>query len=621
MRSLNPVPPPPAAPGSRYDRVVQCIAWLAGWECIAAGFALQPVYRDRTELLWQVAWLALGPVVWMVRFGAAPGAMVAGGLPPENQWGQCSPGADPASTGTRSGRWRAGLLAAGVGALSFGVSALVGHWVGDLPPSIHDEYSYLFQAETFLTGRVSVPCPQVLPELFDQIHVLNDGVRASRYFPGTGLWMAPFVAWGDPAVGQWLAGALAAMCVFAAARELAGDLAGVVSGLVIALSPGAALFHNRLLSHSPTLLGLTLFFWAYFRWQRTQRSRWGVVAGCALSLAMLCRPLTAAAMALPFGIAVVLPALRGGSWREACRRSLARAVPVALPVAIALAGLYGFNRSITGNGWESPYSRYNRVYSPRHAYGFHNVSRAASRPQQRWMRDYDAWARELTWELALEQCETRWEACWRQTLGVLPIAILSVAALLWIPQPPPGTGLLIASAISLHMAYVPYWFVGIDGWHYVFESLAVWGLLAGLASARAISIWIRERRLLAPVWLAGLFAISWGCTYVPAGAREETRFARSLRGMQAARREFARFHRLVEEKAIQRPALVLVEQPPGNIHIDFVVNSPRLDGAVIVGRYDPQSMNLDEIRKAFPERALYVFRERNWSLTPLDEAE
>jgi hypothetical protein len=79
---------------------------------------------------------------------------------------------------------------------------------GDLPPDIHDEYSYLFQAKTFLAGRLSFPSSPRMPELFDQMHVLNEGRFASRYFPGVGLWLAPFVALEHPYWAEWLAAAL-----------------------------------------------------------------------------------------------------------------------------------------------------------------------------------------------------------------------------------------------------------------------------------------------------------------------------------------------------------------------------------------------------------------------------
>ncbi len=188
-----------------------------------------------------------------------------------------------------------------VATVSLGASLAVGAHFDDLPPAYHDEYSYLFQARTFLAGRVSYPS-HVAARLFDQMHVLNEGQFASRYFPGAGLWMAPFVAAGHPYWGHWLAGALCAVLMFWIGRELAGDAGGLIAGLLTALSPGMALFSNLLLAHHPTLVGLGVFVLGFLRMVRSASWGWGFVSGTGLAFAMICRPMTAGGVALPFGI-------------------------------------------------------------------------------------------------------------------------------------------------------------------------------------------------------------------------------------------------------------------------------------------------------------------------------
>ncbi|MFN9938755.1 MAG: hypothetical protein ACK56I_04710, partial [bacterium] len=102
-----------------------------------------------------------------------------------------------------------------------------------LPPAYHDEYSYLLQAETFLSGRISFPAQQVCPELFHQIHVLNQPRTASRYFPFTGLWVTPFLAAGFPIVGHWLAGGIACVFFSLTLRHLTSRIAALAGGLLI----------------------------------------------------------------------------------------------------------------------------------------------------------------------------------------------------------------------------------------------------------------------------------------------------------------------------------------------------------------------------------------------------
>ena len=173
---------------------------------------------------------------------------------------------------------------------------------GSLPPAFHDEYSYLFQARTFAEGQWVNTSHTSAARLFDQMHVLNDeGVFASRYFPGVGAWMAPFVAWGKPTWGHFLAGLITAVAILGVGRELAGNGVGLLAGLLTAAAPGMALFSNLLLSHHPALAGLSVFVYGFLRMQRSGTAVFGLVAGFGLTLAMLCRPLTAAAMGLPFG--------------------------------------------------------------------------------------------------------------------------------------------------------------------------------------------------------------------------------------------------------------------------------------------------------------------------------
>src|SRR5690606_25994401 len=120
--------------------------------------------------------LMLGPVLLIA-------GRVKRSRPTASRWGDwCGQSARSASQGHRI------RLAAGfVFVLAFGASWGAGQsWKG-FPPAYHDEFSYLFQAETYLQGRWWLPSHPRHPEWFDQMHVLNEGHFASRYFPGVGF--------------------------------------------------------------------------------------------------------------------------------------------------------------------------------------------------------------------------------------------------------------------------------------------------------------------------------------------------------------------------------------------------------------------------------------------------
>ena len=61
-------------------------------------------------------------------------------------------------------------------------------------------------------------------------------------------------------------------------------------------------------------------------------------------------------------------------------------------------------------------------------------------------------------------------------------------------------------------------------------------------------------------------------------------------------------------------ALVLVDPDPADRHIDFVVNEPTLDAAVLVGRYVPKLVPMSEVLRTFPERRVFVYDARTGRL-------
>jgi hypothetical protein len=484
---------------------------------------------------------------------------------------------------------------------------------GDLPPAIHDEYSYLFQAKTFLAGRLWFPSHQNAPELFDQMHVLNDnGKFASRYFPGAGAWMASFVALGRPYWGHWLAGALTAVFVFWTGRELGGNGVGFLAGLLTAVSPGMGLFSNLLLAHHPTLVGLSLFTFAFMRMMRTHAWTDALLAGAGLSFAMLCRPMTAAGVGLPFGLWFLWWLVFGGRRRPEIRLSACARLTMAVgvPLVAGFVVLLLFNRAITGSSLTTPYQLYTETYTPRHVYGFNNRVWGEAHLGPKVLDNYDRWAENLDARRAASNVKRRLIASCQWTLGIVPLAMAGVI-FVGLGYDDRRAWLLPAAILSLHAVHVPYWFSGIMNWHYVFESAPLWLLVFALATQTVCGHWRRTNRPLMPVWWMGLTGIAlataytsqqplWGVSRMQAGV-EEFAFPRL---------QYAEFERVVRAGVGSRPALVLVDGDPADRHIDYVVNDPSLDGQMLFGRFKPGETDPEQIASLFPDRAIYLYRQR-----------
>ncbi len=512
---------------------------------------------------------------------------------------------------------RAWMMAIGCGVVAFSVSALIARHFEGLPPTYHDEYSYLFQAQTFLAGKVSFPSHEA-PRLFDQMHVLNEGRFASRYFPGTGLWMAPFVAIGQPYWGHWLAGAVTAFFVFWTARELGGDGTGFVAGMLIAISPGMAWFSNMLLAHHPTLVGLSLFLFAFVRWRTRKRLGYALCAGIGLTFAMYCRPMTAAGVGLPFGIAFAYWLVTAGrSAAVPLKTRLLHAVALGGPIVLGIAAMLAYNHAITGSALESPYQLYTDIYTPRHVYGFNNVERGEQRLGPRVLDGYDRWAKNLTPRLATKNVVTRSIASLRWTLDFVPLCMAAIVFVVAVPRRDSNAWLMFWAIVSLHAAHIPYWYDGIMHWHYVFESGPLWCIVFAVATARLVLFWRADNRPWMPRWWTVVVLSAVWMSYGSFDPYWEPRITHEIDSVKFGRRKHFSFQQLIAQQAVPKPAIVFVEADPADRHIDYVVNDPDLQADILVAHYLPDDYTAAELQRLFPGRSLFLFRAQTGEFGPL----
>ena len=520
----------------------------------------------------------------------------------------------------REREWDAGSLIVSVvlGVAAWLMSASIGSQLADLPPVYHDEYSYLIQAQTMRAGRTWYPVSASQPQLFDQIHVLNEpdldpptGRFASRYFPGTGLWMAPFVSGANVRLGHQLAQMLIVVGIYWIGRELGSNAVGVLAALLAMASPGLLLFSNLLLAHHPTLVGLTLFLWMYLRGRRTG-SVWScLLAGSGLAFATLCRPMTAAGFSLPLGLTFGWWWITGrGNWLVTAQpmKFAARtryALALGGPLIAGILGLIWYQQSITGSPLVSPYQLYTDRYTPRHVYGFNNVVRGEQHLGPKVIDNYDTWAENLTPALAAKNVGTRLINSWKWSLGVLPLLGTSLILLLD-RRGDPNWWILPGSILSLHIVHVPYWFEGIMGWHYVFETGPLWLLLCAMVLARIMSmpcLWW---------WSWGLLTLSLLLNVQTVSPIWPARVDVGMAELQYPAEHYAAFRQQIELLRQGEPVLVLVIADPDDRSMDYVTNSASLTDAVLVGRWRGES--LADIQSAFPDRMLLQFDARTRQL-------
>ena len=542
---------------------------------------LEWLLSARTESLVWLALLLTGPIAWYW-----PSSTVARWNPSRRMTQEDRP--------SRAWLWGLGLALAGML-----VAFQTGSRFRNLPPALHDEFSYLFQAQTFLAGRTWFSSPP-LPELFDQMHVLNDGKMASRYFPATGVWLAPWVALGNPWLGWWCAQGLLVGLMFWIGRESIGPRGGLATALLCALCPGLLLFSQLLLAHHPALLGLALMQGALLCMVRTGLRRWAIIGGLGLGFAALARPMTAVGIGLPWGLWLLVRGLRN--------RTEMRLWPwLAAPLLAAGAAQLWYDTQITGHPWTTPYGEYTARHTPRHVYGFDNVVRGREVDAPRRIARYDDWAENLTPQLALRNVAYRVFSSLQWTWGILPVVLgVSLALVTWRTNSIP-VRLSLASIATLHLVHVPYWYDGIYHFHYVFESLPQWLLVmaaGGCGSERVLASG-GQRSLLR--WGGLVMAVALGLNLTTSQGLWSAPFTDGLSQVEFARTRQHEFRQLLQTQVTETPALVLVTPDPSDLHIDFVVNSPPLVAPILVARDLPERYSLDQIQNSWPGRTVYRY--------------
>lgn len=231
-------------------------------------------------------------------------------------------------------------------------------------PHIEDEIAYIWQAKALLTGHLTLPSPPhpnsyVVPFVVDYL-----GERFGKYPPawpvllsiairmGLRVWINPLLA----GLGVWL--------TYLLGKRIFSELVGFLAAGLTVTSPFFLMNSGSLLSHPFGLVLSTIFalgwlesFWADERAKNIESSprairQWAyiIISVLALGVLILTRPLTALAVAAPFGIHALYLLFRGDA------RKRLRLLIFGL-IACFFVGLYIlWQYSLTGDAWLNPYT-------------------------------------------------------------------------------------------------------------------------------------------------------------------------------------------------------------------------------------------------------------------------
>lgn len=259
--------------------------------------------------------------------------------------------------------------------LAVGVFALVARaiflpWLGPAIPHFHDEYSLLFQAQTFLAGRLANPTPAFWQH-FETIHLNVVPAYASMYFPGRSVPLLLGLVLADNAwVGVWIS--VIALCMAATwmLRAWVAAPFALLGGILIALRLGVfSYWANSYWSGAPAAFAAMLILGAVPRF--VERRSWSSSAPLAVgaSILLLTRPVEGALLCVPVAVYLLWRIWR--SDRCEMPRSLVRlGVPAALLLALSGGWLLSYNKASTGEALVTPYDLNREMYAVTPAFLF-----------------------------------------------------------------------------------------------------------------------------------------------------------------------------------------------------------------------------------------------------------
>jgi hypothetical protein len=228
-------------------------------------------------------------------------------------------------------------------------------------PSVHDEFSYLLAADTFLHGRLANP-PDPDWVHFETIHVIQQPTYASKYPPLPGLFLAlGTLAAGEPAVGAWLVTALAAAALCWMLQGWLPRRWALLGALLFALHPAVQIVWGRSLwGGAPAVLGGALVFGALPRCVRDPRPASAALLALGVAVLANTRPYEGLLAALAAGLGLAVGLARRRTPPSLVLRRLA--LPAALVLLPCAAAMAHYNARVTGDPLRFPYQVHEATY-------------------------------------------------------------------------------------------------------------------------------------------------------------------------------------------------------------------------------------------------------------------
>ncbi len=495
---------------------------------------------------------------------------------------------------SRVARHRLAPLLAGVLALALRAAVLP---VEPIPsPSVHDEFSYLLAADTFLHGRLANPTHR-LWQHFETMQEEQQPAYVSMYPPMQGLVLAAGrLLTGIAFAGVWLsAGAMCAAICWALRGWFPPGWA-LFGGVLAAIRLGTfSYWADSYWGGAAAAIGGALLLGALPRLIRRSRPRDAVLAALGIAIMANSRPYEGLAFSLAIGL-VALAQVR--------KLRLASVLVPAAAVLLCTAALMAYyNWRAFGSPTTMPYTLQRNMYAMAPVFLF-QAPRPAPAYRHQPMRDfYQGW--ELPYFESVRTpvgvVKNQWRKlaeAWSFFIG--PALTLPLIALAWTWRSRrTRTLLFLAAAVAFASSLVP-WFEP----HYIAPATAlIYALL--IAGMRALRHWRPAVAHAVPVVVAAmlLVRVAMAVTPIPFVLHYPMTWATTWAPAPALGRE-----KIVERlMAAGGEHLVIVRYSPQHRPFrEYVFNDADIDHAPIVWARDMGAEKNAELVRYFSRRCVWL---------------
>ncbi len=275
-------------------------------------------------------------------------------------------------------------------------------------PSIHDEFSYLLMADTFVHGRLANPAHPMWMS-FESFHVNWFPTYSSKYPPGQGAVLALGQLLGNPWIGVLLS--VAAMCA-AILWMLQAWLPArwaFLGAVLVAMKFGIASYWiNSYWGGAVAATGGALVLGAMPRIVRRARTRDAVLLGLGIAILANSRPYEGLLLSIPVA-GWFLWWFAGKTKSQATPR--ARNVRVFAPLAVVLLLTVGFmgyyNWRLTGKALLFPHTLNTRTYRTTGLFLWDHPKEPIQYNNEQFEDFYNGWER--------EDYQNTWQDVWKVT--------------------------------------------------------------------------------------------------------------------------------------------------------------------------------------------------------------